>query len=170
MTGNNLVETEVLENNVEIEMNIATNEHLEDLQILDEQDNDSGSEDTDMMDLFPQNDSSVPLTLSLSSHFLLTNGPDASCLALWDLREGKLIGFLDDMRISRINRSNIGPLRFAEISADSSMIYSVSGDLMVWNFMDLQHSEMKGVHRYFRQVSLASGDDVWIGYETHETA
>jgi hypothetical protein len=120
--------------------------------------------------MFPLNNAVVPLTLSLSSHFLLTNGPESSSLALWDVLEGKFLGFLDESSISRINRSKLGPVRFAEISADGSMIYSVSGDLMVWNFMDLQHTEMKGVHRYFKRVRLTFGDDVWIGYETHETA
>ena len=127
---------------------------------------DTESEDNDIFDLFPVHDSSVPLTLSLSSHFLLTNGPEPSCLALWDTLQGKFLGFLDDSNTSTLNRPRLGPLRFAEISVDSSMIYSVSGELMVWNFMDLKNS--KGLHRYFVKGRLDRGDDVWIGYETLE--
>lgn len=129
---------------------------------------DTESEASDIFDLFPLHDSSVPLTLSLSSHFLLTNGPEPSCLALWDTQKGKFMGFLDDSNTSTLNRSRLGPLRFAEISVDSSMIYSVSGDLIVWNFMDLKNSESEGIHRYFVKGRLHRGDDVWIGYETHE--
>lgn len=152
-----------LRNNLEIARAIA----LENVERL-ENNTDTETEDSDIMDRDLVLDSSIPLTLSLSSHFLLTNGPEPSCLALWDVIKGTFVGFLDDTHTSRINRARLGPLRFAEISVDSSMIFSVSGDLVVWNFMDLKHSEAKGVCRYFVEGKLDRGDDVWIGYETHE--
>jgi hypothetical protein len=152
-----------LRNNLEAARAIA----LENVERL-ENNTDTETEDSDIMDRDPVLDSSIPLTLSLSSHFLLTNGPEPSCLALWDVIQGTFVGFLDDAHASRINRERLGPLRFAEVSVDSSMIYSVSGDLVVWNFRDLKHSEAKGVHRYFVEGKLDRGDNVWIGYETHE--
>lgn len=149
---------------------IFTGNDLENEVTLEQFEDDTGTESdgSDIFDVFEGHHSSAPLTLSLSSHFLLTNGPDPSCLALWNVLDGAFLGLLDDTHISKINRSKLGPLRFAEISVDGSMIYSVSGDLMVWNFMDLTHRESKGVHRYFVKGKLNLGDDLWIGYENHE--
>ena len=130
---------------------------------LSERDSDS---DSSVFDVLPMFESSVPLTLSLSSHFLLTNGTDPSSLAVWDIFSGELMTFLDETR-GQQTISRLSVFRFAEISADRSMIFSVNNDLFLWNFVDLNHSQFQNVHRYFLRKSLLQGEDVWIGYETH---
>ncbi|KAJ3124983.1 hypothetical protein HK098_000703 [Nowakowskiella sp. JEL0407] len=110
----------------------------------------------DVQPAVPENTLS-PMTLAISGHMLLTNGPKSDQLAVWDLsnyrnnakeqdRGSKLLYILDESSaMAKLGFSipRFRDIKFAELSRDGSMVYaSVShndeNSLVVWDYRGRQ--------------------------------
>lgn len=107
----------------------------------------------------------APLTLILTSHFLVTNGCDPSSLAIWDLSTGQMI---TELSISNCFEDRSTPsINFCELSNDRTCLFACTDndELLIWNFLTRRVVEASGQSRKrtIDQVELHDGMKVWIG-------
>ncbi|KAI8922626.1 hypothetical protein BC831DRAFT_474999 [Entophlyctis helioformis] len=124
----------------------------------------------------------MPMTLALNGHILITNGPSHDQIAVWDVRERRLISILSESTALERDGYTVPEYRsvkFAEITPDSScivssVIFENNLALLVWDYQALRHKDQVQSldrtrrRRRFWKVVLDAGLDaapsmeVWV--------